>query len=330
MSYDIIHLSRVHWHTSFARDVRKREKMQNDPIVDLGVLETEKRNSATIEIDRMNALEIAQVMNAEDATVAGAVQRVLPQIARAIEGIAVRLRQGGRLYYLGAGTSGRLGVLDASECPPTFSTPPEMVVGWIAGGLDALTRSIEGAEDSADAGRADAALLGVTGADVLVGIAASGRTPYVLGAVAYAKERSALTIGLACNAGTPLERATDIMIAPVVGPEVLSGSTRLKAGTAQKMVLNMLSTGAMILLGKTYGNLMVDVQPTNAKLRRRAVAIVQAATGLPEADAAAILRTSNDEVKTAIVAARARIDPSVARTRLAAAGGVVRAALGEV
>ncbi len=301
--------------------------MTTDPIIDLGALETEKRNPATTAIDRMSALEVARAMNAEDATVAGAVRRELPHIARAIEGIAARLRQGGRLFYMGAGTSGRLGVLDASECPPTFGTPPELVVGRIAGGPEALTRSIEGAEDSAETGRADTARLNIGATDAFVGIAASGRTPYVLGAVAYAKERGALAVGLACNADTPLARIAEIMIAPVVGPEVIAGSTRLKAGTAQKMVLNMLSTGAMILLGKTYGNLMVDVQPTNGKLRRRAVAIVQEATGLPEPAAEALLHASNDEVKTAIVAALAGVDPAAAREMLVAAGGVVRIAL---
>jgi len=301
--------------------------MTTDPDDNLGALETEKRNPATTTIDRMSALDIARVMNAEDATVAAAVQRELPHIARAIEGITARLQQGGRLVYMGAGTSGRLGVLDASECPPTFGTPPERVVGWIAGGPDALTRSIEGAEDSTAMGRADAAHLSIAANDVLVGIAASGRTPYVLGAVAYAKEWGALTIGLACNAGTPLGQATDIMIAPVVGPEVIGGSTRLKAGTAQKMVLNMLSTGAMILLGKTYGNLMVDVQPTNDKLRRRAVAIVREATDLHESAAEALLHASDNDVKTAIIAALAGIDPVAARHRLAVADGVVRIAL---
>ena len=302
--------------------------MTNDPVIDLGALETEKRNPATGAIDRMSALEIAHAMNAEDATVAAAVQRELPHIARAIDGIAARIGRGGRLFYIGAGTSGRLGVLDASECPPTFGTPPELVVGWIAGGSAALTRSVEGAEDSPEQGRNDAARLGIAANDALVGIAASGRTPYVLGAVAYAKERGALTIGLSCNAGTPLGQATDIAIAPIVGPEVIGGSTRLKAGTAQKMVLNMLSTGAMILLGKTYGNLMVDVQPTNAKLRRRAIGIVREATDLPEPEAEALLHASDDEVKTAIVAALAGVAPIAARERLAAAGGVVRVALG--
>jgi N-acetylmuramic acid 6-phosphate etherase len=275
----------------------------------------------------MDALAIARTMNAEDATVAAAVQRELPQIARAIEGITARLRQGGRLLYMGAGTSGRLGVLDASECPPTFNTPPERVVGWIAGGPDALTRSIEGAEDSAEAGRADAARLSVIAKDTLVGIAASGRTPYVLGAVGYAREQGALAVGIACNAGTPLARLVDIMIAPVVGPEVIAGSTRLKAGTAQKMVLNMLSTGTMIRLGKTYGNLMVDVQTTNQKLRQRAIAIVQQIAGLDEAAATRTLAEADGEVKTAILMARMTSTPEDARARLAEHGGNLRAAL---
>lgn len=295
--------------------------------IDLSRLDTERRNPASAQIDAMSALEIARTMNAEDATVARAVAREVPQIARAIEGIAARLKQGGRLVYVGAGTSGRLGVLDASECPPTFSTPPGMVVGVIAGGPAALTRSIEGAEDDPVQGRADAERLGIGAVDTLVGIAASGRTPYVIGAVGYAKEQDALTIGLTCNAGTPLHDLCDITIAPVVGPEVIAGSTRLKAGTAQKMALNMLSTGAMILLGKTYGNLMVDVQTSNTKLRKRAVTIVQEATGLPESAAAALLSEANDEVKTAIVAALAGVSPNISRQRLAAANGVVRAAL---
>jgi N-acetylmuramic acid 6-phosphate etherase len=294
---------------------------------DLSGLETERRNPASTRIDAMSALEIARVMNAEDATVAGAVGREVPQIGRAVEGIAARLRQGGRLISIGAGTSGRLAVLDASECPPTFSTPPEMVVGVIAGGPDALTRSIEGAEDSPERGRDDLIRLSVCADDTVVGIAASGRTPYVLGAVAYAKECGALTIGVTCNPATPLHDRCAITIAPVVGPEVIAGSTRLKAGTAQKMVLNMLSTGAMILLGKTYGNLMVDVQTTNTKLRKRAIAIVQEATGLAEASAAALLTQADNEVKTAIVAALGDIAPEVARQRLAASDGVVRMAL---
>ena len=297
--------------------------------VDLRGLTTERRNPASAGIDAMDALAIARTMNAEDATVAGAVGHELPQIARAIEGITARLRGGGRLLCFGAGTSGRLGVLDASECPPTFGTPPELVVGVIAGGPDALTRAIEGAEDDPDAGRADAIRHTVAARDAVVGITASGRTPYVLGAIAYANERGALTIGLTCNAATPLHAACAVTIAPVVGPEVIAGSTRLKAGTAQKMVLNMLSTGAMIRLGKTYGNLMVDVQPTNAKLRQRAVTMIAETTGLPEPAAATLLHDADNEVKTAIVAARAGISPAAARHRLAAANGHIRAALRE-
>ncbi len=301
--------------------------MATDPDATLRTLETEATNPVTGEIDRMGALGIVQVMNAEDATVAGAVARELPRIARAIEEIAKRLRTGGRLVYMGAGTSGRLGVLDASECPPTFNTAPETVVGWIAGGKNAFTQAAENAEDNADAGRVDAARLVISERDVLVGIAASGRTPYVLGAVAHARERGTLTIGLACNTGTPLAQAVDIAIEPVVGPEVIAGSTRLKAGTAQKMVLNMLSTGTMVLLGKTYGNLMVDMRATNHKLRRRAVHIVTTATGLDEEAAAALLRDTNDEVKTAIVVARTGLTPVAAKKRLATHGGVVRGAL---
>jgi N-acetylmuramic acid 6-phosphate etherase len=290
-------------------------------------LETEKVNPASADIDRMSPLEMVQVMNAEDAKVATAVQQELPQVARAIEVIAERMRRGGRLIYFGAGTSGRLGALDAAECPPTFNLPQEKVMGCIAGGEFALWQSVEDLEDSIEAGRADAAKVAVTDADAVVGIAASGRTPYVLGAIAYAKEQGALTIGLACNKQTPLEQEVEIMIAPVVGPEVISGSTRLKAGTAQKMVLNMLSTGTMILLGKTFGNLMVDVQATNRKLRRRAITIVQQATGLDALAAEALLEASDGEVKTAILVGRAGLEPQLARERLAQHGGILRAAL---
>jgi len=293
----------------------------------LSVLVTEKVNPATIEIDRMSPLEIVQVINDEDAKVAQAVKQVLPQIAGAIEEIATRLRGGGRLVYFGAGTSGRLGALDASECPPTFNVPQEMVIACIAGGTEAPGQAHEDFEDSSEAGQADAARLGICEKDAVIGITASGRTPYVRGAIAYAKERDASTIGLACNANTPLEQEVEIMIAPVVGPEVITGSTRLKAGTAQKMVLNMLSTGTMILLGKTLGNLMVDVQATNYKLQQRALSIVRQATGLNEDAARTLLETSGGEVKTAILVARANIPPEQARERLATHGYVLRAAL---
>lgn len=303
--------------------------MSAEPSVELSLLDTEKANPDTREIDRMSPLEIAQVMNAEDAKVSRAIALVLPQIAQAIEEIAARLRQGGRLIYMGAGTSGRLGVLDASECPPTFSLAPDVVVGRMAGGNDAWSSAAEDIEDSAEAGHADAEALAITARDAVVGIAASGRTPYVLSAIDYANQQGALTIGLACNSATPLEKQVTIMLAPVVGPEVLAGSTRLKAGTAQKMVLNMLSTGTMILLGKTFGNLMVDVKATNYKLHQRALQIIQQATGANPADAGALLQAANNEVKTAIVMKLTHSEPEQARAQLAAHNGMLRAALGE-
>lgn len=302
------------------------------PVTEIAVtaLETEKVNPATTEIDRMSALEMVQVINAEDAKVAEAIKQELPHIARAIEGIAERLRRGGRLIYVGAGTSGRLGVLDAAECPPTFNVPPDLVIGLLAGGPIAQARAQEDQEDSFEAGESDVAGLNLTADDVVVGIAASGRTPYALGAVACANSRGALTIGIACNRDTPLEALASIMIAPVVGPEVITGSTRLKAGTAQKMVLNMLSTGSMILLGKTFGNLMVDVQATNLKLHQRALTIVQTVTGLEREAAEELLRASGGEVKTAIVLGKRDLTPEQARERLAAHGNVLRATLDEL
>jgi len=294
---------------------------------DTSALTTEGRNPRSAHLDTMTAAEIVQVMNAEDATVAIAVGREAQRIVAAVEGIAARFARGGRLVYVGAGTSGRLGVLDASECPPTFNTPPEQVLGLIAGGRRALTDAVEAAEDDPAMGAADVAAIHVTAADTVVGIAASGRTPYVLGAVAEARGRGAFTVGVACNAGTPLGRAVDVAIEVMVGPEVVSGSTRLKAGTAQKMVLNILSTGALVLSGKTYGNLMVDVRATNEKLRQRAVRIVEEATGLDTAAAAVALAAADGEIKPAIVAALTGITPDAARARLARNGGRVRAAV---
>lgn len=296
----------------------------------VGALATEQANPATAQIDCMSALEIAQVMNSEDAKVAEAIKGELAQIARAIEESAVRLRRGGRLIYAGAGTSGRLGLLDAAECPPTFNLPPTQVVGVLAGGPIAQTRAQEDQEDSFAAGEADVAGLGPGVDDVVVGITASGRTPYALGALTCARAAGALTIGVACNRQTPLEALAEIMIAPVVGPEVISGSTRLKAGTAQKMVLNMLSTGAMILLGKTFGNLMVDVQATNLKLHERALTIVQRVTGQDRTSAEELLRRGEGEVKTAIVLGTTTLTPEQARERLAAHHGVLRATLDEL
>jgi len=288
---------------------------------------TEARNPATAHIDTLPTLEMVRLMNAEDARVAPAVAAELRAVAQAIDAIAARMQEGGRLIYVGAGTSGRLGVLDASECPPTFSTPPEQVVGVIAGGAHALTHAVEGAEDDRQAGEDAMAALGVTARDSVVGIAASGRTPYVLGAMAEARRRGALVISLACAHPSSMAEAADIAIAPVTGPEVITGSTRLKAGTAQKMVLNMLSTGVMIRLGKTYGNLMVDVQPTNRKLQARARRIVAEACGVTDEEAEALMQAAGGDVKVAIVARLAGITPEAARARLAAAGGAVRRAL---
>jgi N-acetylmuramic acid 6-phosphate etherase len=299
------------------------------PDLSLDTLVTEQPNFASLEIDTMTTLQIVQLMNAEDARVAAAVAHELPEIASAVEAIAARLRVGGRLIYLGAGTSGRLGALDAAECPPTFDIPPDRVVGCIAGGSFALAQSAEDLEDSAEAGKGDIERLNGGSADVLVGITASGRTPYVLGAVASARARGMLVIGVACNSRTPLHAMVDIMIAPDVGPEVIAGSTRLKAGTAQKMVLNILSTASMVRLGKTYGNLMVDVRATNQKLRERALSILAQATGLPRAQCEEELASANGELKTAILSVQAHLAPEEARERLARHDGLLRAALEE-
>jgi N-acetylmuramic acid 6-phosphate etherase len=296
------------------------------PAENAGTL-TEARNPRSERLDELPTLDLVRLINAEDARVALAVAAELPRIAEAIDRVAERMAAGGRLIYAGAGTSGRLGVLDAAECPPTFGTSPAQVVGLIAGGAAAMTQSVEGAEDNPAAGARDVAGLDVSPADAVVGIAASGRTPYVLAALQEARRRGALTISLACNRPSAMAALADIAIAPLVGPEVLTGSTRLKAGTAQKLTLNMLSTGVMIRLGKVLGNLMVDVQPTNAKLRERARHIVAEATGLSLDEAIRLLQACDGEAKTAIVCALAGVDPEAARARLHAGGGRVRAAL---
>jgi N-acetylmuramic acid 6-phosphate etherase len=290
-------------------------------------LETEGRNPASERLDEQTPLELVRLMNAEDAGVIMAVASQEQAIARAIEVIADRLRGGGRLIYAGAGTSGRLGVLDASECPPTFNSPPGQVVGIIAGGYQALTRAVEGAEDHPEFAEQDLAAVSLSAADVLVGIATSGRTPYVLGAVAYARRVGAFTIGLACASAAELKDAVDLAIVPVVGPEVLSGSTRLKAGTATKLVLNMLSTGAMVRLGKTFGNLMVDLRATNSKLRARTNRIARQLTRVDSTEADLLLQRCDGELKTALVARLAGVTPDEARQRLMEAGGQVRQAL---
>lgn len=293
----------------------------------LRALATEQPNPETAALDHMSPLEIVQTMNAADATVAAAVAAELSHIADAIAAIAARLRDGGRLIYIGAGTSGRLAALDAIECPPTFGVAPEQIVSCLAGGSFALDLATEDVEDDSHAGAADLARLGTTARDAVVGVSASGRTPYTLGALTYARQQGSLTIGLACNPATPLAQVTDIMITPLVGPEVVAGSTRLKSGTAQKMALNMLSTGAMVLLGKTYGNLMVDVRATNDKLRARAASIVCQAAGVDDERANTLLRRCDGEVKTAILVALREIEPVVARAWLAASDGSLRVAL---
>jgi N-acetylmuramic acid 6-phosphate etherase len=290
-------------------------------------LQTEARNPASTNLDELSALQLVRLMNSEDAGVIPAVASQAEAIARAVEVIADRLRAGGRLVYAGAGTSGRLGVLDATECPPTFNAPPGQVVGVIAGGPAAVTQAVEGAEDHPEFADRDLAALGLSADDVLVGIATSGRTPYVLGAVAYARRLGAFTIGLACNADAELIAHVDLAITPVVGAEILSGSTRLKAGTATKLVLNTLTTGAMVRLGKTFGNLMVDLRATNEKLRARTNRIVRQLTGLDREQAAELLERCGRELKAALVAQLAGVTPEEARARLQAAGGQVRRAL---
>jgi N-acetylmuramic acid 6-phosphate etherase len=290
-------------------------------------LQTEARNPASTNLDELTPLELVRLMNAEDARVAPAVATQAEAIAHAIEVITDRLRAGGRLIYAGAGTSGRLGVLDATECPPTFNAAPGQVVGVIAGGPTALTQAVEGAEDHPEFAERDLHALGLSAQDVLVGIATSGRTPYVLGAVAHARRLGAYTIGLACNSDAELLPHVDLGITPVVGPEILSGSTRLKAGTATKLVLNMLTTGAMVRLGKTFGNLMVDLRATNNKLRARTNRIVRQLTGISGEQADVLLEGCGRELKTALVVQLAGVPAEEARRRLEAAGGQVRRAL---
>lgn len=286
----------------------------------LAALPTEARNPATEHLDELPTLDMLRVINQEDARVAAAVAAALPQIAAAVDAIAQRFEQGGRLFYIGAGTSGRLGVLDASECPPTFSVPPTLVQGIIAGGDSALRNSSEASEDSPEQGARDLAAHGFAAGDTLVGIAASGRTPYVIGAMRHAKGLGALTIALTCVPNSEMSAVADISIAAVTGPEVLTGSTRLKAGTATKLALNMISTGVMIRTGAVYGNLMVNVQPTNAKLVDRAERIIMAATGVDQPTAARLLDEARS-VKTAIAMQKLSLDRAAAEARLASANG---------
>ena len=298
-------------------------------MVELKKIATEQRNPNTMNIDTLSTLEMVKLINEEDHKVAEAVSLVAGQIALAVDLIADRLSKGGRLIYCGAGTSGRLGILDAVECPPTYSTDPEMVQCLMAGGYGAIFKAVEGAEDSKELGVQDMKNISFTAGDVLVGIAASGRTPYVLGCMEYAKTLGAATVSVTCCPGSVLDTFADIGIAPAPGPEVVTGSTRMKSGTAQKMVLNMLSTGAMIKLGKVYGNLMVDVKPSNEKLIRRCVTIVCAATECDEATAVAALEACEYRPKTAIVMVLMGVDAREAKALLHQADGRVAKVLGK-
>ncbi|MFF9626311.1 N-acetylmuramic acid 6-phosphate etherase [Streptomyces griseosporeus] len=294
---------------------------------ELSALTTEAFRPELADIDRLPTLDIARLMNGEDTRVPAAVAARLPEIAAAIDAVAERMARGGRLVYAGAGTAGRLGVLDASECPPTFNTDPEQVVGLIAGGPEAMLTSVEGAEDDPELARADLDALRLTRDDTVVGVSASGRTPYAVGAVAHARALGALTVGLACNEGSALAAAAEHGIEIVTGPELITGSTRLKAGTAQKLVLNMISTITMIRLGKTYGNLMVDVRASNDKLRARSRRIVAQATGADEAEIEAALAATDGEVKHAVLVLLAGVDAAEAARLLRKSGGRLRTAL---
>jgi N-acetylmuramic acid 6-phosphate etherase len=289
---------------------------------------TETRNPASSAIDRLPTAEILAVINQADREIPHAVAKVIPEITKAVDAIVDRLRKQGRLFYIGAGTSGRLGVLDASECPPTFNVPASLVQGIIAGGDRALRNSVERAEDDPEQGRKDLEARGFSTGDVLVGIAASGRTPYVLGAMAYAESLGALIIGLSCTPASKVARAAEIAITPVPGPEIITGSTRMRAGTATKLVLNMISTAVMIRLGYVYGNLMVNVQPTNGKLADRARRIIATIAGISNEEAGRLLDESGS-VRVAIIMHKFGIGRSDAEARLNAAQGSLRAALGE-
>lgn len=295
--------------------------------MDLKKMATETRNAKTMHLDEMTPLEIVTAMNTEDKEVPRAIEAVLPQIAEAVSIIEQAFMKGGRLFYMGAGTSGRLGVLDASECPPTYGVDPGMVIGLIAGGEKAFIKAVEGAEDSRELGREDLIANELNDRDVVVGIAASGRTPYVLGGLEYAKEMNCRTIAISCNKGSAIGQAAELAIEAQVGPEVLTGSTRLKAGTAQKLILNMLSTASMVRIGKAYQNLMVDVVQSNEKLRTRAENIVMDATGVERETARKTIDEAEGKVKTAITMILADCDAVAATKLLEQANGHVREAI---
>ncbi|KAJ9430889.1 N-acetylmuramic acid 6-phosphate etherase [Candidatus Pantoea symbiotica] len=295
--------------------------------IDLSQMITEGRNSASQNIDELSTEAMLRVINDEDKKVALAVEGIVPQIAQVVDAITQAFSKGGRLIYCGAGTSGRLGILDASECPPTFGTPRSQVVGLIAGGHTAILQAVENAEDNVEQGAQDLRDIQFNANDVLVGIAASGRTPYVLGALAYARQQGAFTAALTCNPNSPMSQAANVALTPVVGPEVVTGSSRMKAGTAQKLVLNMLTTGAMIRSGKVYGNLMVDVEATNQKLVQRQVNIVKQATDCDDATAQQALAACQGHCKTAIVMVLAGLTADEAKSLLSQNQGFIRNAL---
>ncbi len=298
-------------------------------IAELEQLVSEDRNPRTMDIDLLPTADILRKINDEDKIVAAAVEKVIPEIAAAVDRVAIAFQNGARLIYMGAGTSGRLGVLDASECPPTFRVPAGMVVGLIAGGPKALVSATEGAEDSQQKGREALEEINLTAADVVVGIAASGRTPYVIGGLDYARKIGAMTVALSCNPKSAIAADADIAISPVVGPEVLTGSTRMKSGTAEKLVLNMLTTAAMIRIGKTYQNLMVDLHASNRKLVARAARIVTQATGCTLEEARAALDKTGNDVKLAILITLTGMSLAEARSALEGAGGFLRRAIEE-
>lgn len=297
--------------------------------MNLGALVSETRNPQTMDLDALSTLDLVHRFNQQDTLVAEAVKATLPDVASAVDAAAEALKSGGRIIYMGAGTSGRLGVLDASECPPTFGVPHGLVVGLIAGGPGALLKAVEGAEDNAQLGEDDLIALNLAPQDLVVGLAASGRTPYVIGGLKYARKTGCTTVAVSCNPDSPIAQEADIAISPVVGPEALTGSTRLKSGTAQKLVLNMISTGAMVKFGKVYQNLMVDMKATNIKLMDRACRMVVEATGIERAEAETLLRQTDFDVKPAILMALSGLNADAAREKLAAHQGFLRAALAD-
>ena len=302
--------------------------MSSDELVrTLSELVSEKQNPNTDDLDKLSSLELVGAINEQDKLVPLAVEKELPQIAKAVDAITEAFSQGGRLLYVGAGTSGRLGILDASECPPTFGVDESMVVGVIAGGHEAVFRSQEGAEDSVERGKSDLVQQKLCDKDVVVGIAASGRTPYVVGALEYANKTASHTVALSCNPGSAIAAIADIAISPVVGPEALAGSTRMKSGTAQKLVLNMLTTASMVRIGKCYKNLMVDVRASNEKLLARAIRIVMQATQCSEGDAAIVLQASENNVKAAILMQLTGMSYKSAEQHLESTSGFLRKAI---